>query len=497
MDFFSNLDLDLVLNITLHLSTDDVLRCLVVCKGWSDMLRSKAFDPFWRRACEETGLSDPVQKAQQQKVASFYELFLIARRFGRVIASHTPQVKVLTGSPYPFDSTMNSEHAGQGYFVKHIDMLSVEYKETVIGKYNEETGIISKVGSKPGTHGWLLWSGMSARNVLWATTDGVWFGFEIDTEVFYTLLPHRKLSLGHEAVGCCENCLFVAIVSVESKLRGNVFSLQLLRLDSGMETPVEWKHDIPFAKGLSSFMPKPVSALITPEGGSCSSHLLMLQSGYCVAVYRVEYKSETKEINIPTTTPLAILNPYDDSDIAVMVVNNTSRLTLSRDKKFLGMLTSIAYPYHSGLFIHLWSADTFKRVSSVKVDWSKGEFSDPHLLSLGGLYSAIAVGHSFGCLKIVASRTGKVFKEHTMYARALQSVLPFIFEVTVDYIGVLSDACLNDLSPVRVKMLFRDSRGRDRANMRMLQFVPPRGAQNDATTAVTKARDSAGNDSDT
>ena len=455
------------------------------------MLRSKAFDPFWRRSCEETGLSDPVQKAQQQKVSSFYELFLIARRFGRVIASHTPQMKILTGSPYPFDSTMNSEHAGQGYFVRHIDMLSVEHKETVIGKYNEASGIIKRIGSKPGIHGWIVWSGLSGRNVLWATTDGVWLGFEIDTEVFFTLLPHRKLSLGHEAVGCCENCLFVAIVSVESKHRGHVFSLQLLRLDPGTETPVEWKHEIPFAKGLSSFMPKPVSAVILPEGGVCSSHLLMLQSGYCVAVYRLEYKSETKEINL-STTPLAILNPYYDSDIAVMVVNNTSRLTPSRDRKVLGMLTSIAYPYHSGLFIHLWSMDTFQRVSSVKVDWSKGEFSDPQLLTLGGLYSAIAVGHSYGCLKIVASRTGKVFMEHSMYARALQSVLPFVFEVTVDYIGTLGDTCLNDLtSPAKVKMLFRDSRGRDRANMRMLQFNPPRGPNVVATVA-----DSAGNDSD-
>ena len=475
MDFFSNLDLDLVLNITLFLTTDDVQRCLRVCKGWADMLRSKAFDPFWRRACEEAGLTEPIQKAQQQKVASFYELFLVARRFGRVIASHTPQLKVLTGSPYPFDSTMNSEHAGQGYFVKHIDMLSVEHKETVIGKYDEEKGIIAKVGSKPGTNGWILWSGVSAKNVLWATTDGVWLGFEIDTEVFYTLLPHRKLSLGHEAVGCCENCLFLAIVSVESKLRGNVFSLQLLRLEPGMETPVEWKHDIPFVKGLSSFMPKPVSALIVPVGGTCSSHFLMLQSGYCVAVYKVDYNSEAKEITL-SADPLAILNPYEDSDIAVMVINNMSRLTLSRDKKVLGMLTSMAYPYHSGLFIHLWSIDTFKRVSSVKVDWSKGEFSEPRLLSLGGLYSAIAVGHSYGCLKIVSSRTGKVFMEHTMYARALQAVLPFVFEVTVDYIGVLSDACLNDLTlPLKFKMLFRDSRGRDRANMRMLQFNAPRG----------------------
>ena len=473
LDFFSNLDLDIVLKIVSFLHWKDVLRCMCVSKGWNEILRLKYLDSFWKEACSSIGLNKAVIAVQKRKFGSCSEVFFAAKAFGDVIASHAPRMKVLN-SFFPFDSTTHCEHAGRGYFVKHVSLQCVDSVQFVIGHMSAESDAIVALGAmNTQLGGWMSWTGMCGGHVMWCLSSGHWYGFGVKQRNFYLFMTDRNLRYNNETAGGCPKCRTLALASVESKFRGYSWKLEMLRFEGKDATkPVKWIKGFDYPEGLSQFMPKPVTVIVSPENGCCESHLVFLQSGYGTAAYRLTYDSASQTFDLSNC--LKVMDPYSESGIAVMMVNNTTRIRLTADHRYLGIVTSLAYPKRTALYLTMWNIyRNFRKVSSVLIDW-KENYSEPTLVSLGGVYSAISSGYLYGIFKIFESQTGKIVLDQTGVSRAIQATQPFVFDVTYDYFGAINEECLSEIvSPLPFRVIFRDHRARERTNMKLLYLDPP------------------------
>lgn len=157
-------------------------------------------------------------------------------------------------------------------------------------------------------------------------------------------------------------------------------------------------------------------AYFLPDDESCSSHRLLIQGGSGACVFKLEHDGP-EGIRL-SPKPIGSLNPFYDSEAAVMVVNTTSEITLSRDEKLMGIVTSVVYPFQSGLCLHIFNVNTYERIISHKVDW-KDDFNDAEVLAVTRLYTVLGIGHSKGAVKIIQSRTGKVLLEKYGLSRGL------------------------------------------------------------------------------
>jgi len=464
-EFLPSLPAEVVLKITEYLSVRDVLRCLVVCRSWKEILTVREMTPFWRRACQYAGLPSYYIKEEMPKCKYPSELFHEARKHRQHVTTIVPEIKKVIGR-HPFESTTKCEYAGDGLFVKTVDFCCLEHEETVIGELCTEEREVKKIDSWIGSYGQVVWASLCAGNVIWSTQEGYWFRYHLKTATFHKLFSNKITRSMGDTIGQCRHCLFLVVAGAENTMHGYSWSLRFLKIEEGRSSPIEKILKVPIPPGITQFIPRPVKAHIMQDNGSCESHRLCIQGGTGACVFKLQHQGPEGITLSPK--PIATLNPFFDSDAAVMVVNTTSEMTLSGDEELIGIVTSVVYPFSSGLCLHVFDMSTYERIFSNQVYW-KDSYNDCEVLCVSRLYTALGIGHSKGLVKVVASRTGKVLLEQSGLSRGLPPVIPMARLLFLHYQGVFSDDCLVDVrSPFTLALLYRKGIG----NIEAVYFHP-------------------------
>lgn len=454
-DFLSNLPPEVVLKVTAYLPVKDVLKCLAVCRNWNGILSVGELAPFWRRACHHAGLPDYYIREHMPNCKYPSELFHEARLHKDKVALCKPEIHTVTGS-HPLESTTKCEYAGQGFFVKTVDYTSLQNEETVIGELCPENKTVLKRDTLTGSYGQVTWAAVTSGNIIWMTQDHHWWRYNIKSRTFHKLVIGRQQRSMGDTIGYCRHCLFLVVAGTENTMHGYSWQFQFLKIDE-KDRATEHKAKTPIPPGITQFIPRPVKAHLIPEDDNCSSHQLIIQGGTGACVFRVTHDKEEGMKLSPK--PIGTLNPFFDSDAAVMVVNTTSEMTLSHDEELIGMVTSVVYPYASGLCLHIFDVKTYERIISVKVDW-KDSFNDAEVLCFSRLYAIVGVGHSKGVVKVVQCHTGRILLSHQGLSRGLPPVIPMARLLFVHYQGSYGDESLVDVrSPFTVLVLYRKGIG--------------------------------------
>ena len=465
VDFFSRLPGDVILLILDYLHVKDVLRCTRVSKRWNAVLRQADMGRFWRRAAQYVGLPDYYVRQRFPECSSPDELFHQVRHYTSHISKIRPETKHLKGI-HPFESTSKCEYAGNGYFVKTVDYQTLESEETAIGELCPHRRTIQKVDSMPheGKHGEVNYASICSNNVIWQTLNGYWFRYDLAKCTFHRLFPKLiKRQMG-DSMGHCRHCLLLLIANIESVMHGYNWVLNFIKVEDEQVIEAVYKPHIP--PGITQFIPRPVKVHLVSSDG-CQTHRLIIQGGTGACVFDVNHNSEEKTIKI-SPKPIATLNPFYDSDIAVMVVTTTSEMTLSKDERLLGIVTSIVYPYASGLRLHIFDLRTYERILSVKVKWDEG-FNDSNIMAISALYAVIGVGHSNGEVKVIHCKSGRIIASHRPLTRGLPPVIPMAKLMMVHMQGAYGEECLVDVKgKFNMTVMYRKGVG----NIEALFFDP-------------------------
>lgn len=452
--FLPSLPLDVVLYVTKVMAVPDVLRCMAVCRAWNRTLSRPEMAQFWQRACEFVCLPRYWLSEEMRMLRSPQEMFQAAREHQAHVRAITPTLKRFEGS-HPFESTLKCKYAGEGYFVKTIDYPTLDHEETIIGRLCAETTEIVRVDTVAESYGEVQWASIVGRNVVWCTAKpkAALFLYDLDTREGAQLWQGQLLEGCNETLSHCRRCLLFVVVETTNSLHGYSWRLHFLRFASDA-APAECRYTVSIPPNHTQFVPRPVKALFLPEDESCSTHRLLLQGGASACVFRIE-NGENGDIKF-NSRPIATLNPFHDSDISVMVVNMASEMILSWDGQLVGLVTSVMYPLVSGLCLHIFELDSYRRVTSVCVDWKDTNFNDVEVLAVSGMYTVIGVGHSKGAVKVVESWSGRVLVEQSGLGRGLPLVVPISHLLQVHYQGVFNEQALVDvLSPFQLVVLYR------------------------------------------
>lgn len=462
LDLVSHLPPEIFLKITEYLTVPDGLRCSRVCRYWNDLFSLGETSPFWRRACRYAGLPDYYVKHNSSNPR---KLFNDVRLHQDSIGSLAPTIDGAVGD-YPLESTTKCEYAGQGFFVKSIDYSSIDKKEIVIGELCPDKKNIVRRDSFTGNFGQVTWTSIVADNVVWQTQDSHWYRYDINKRSFhkmFTVTMNRSMG---DTIGHCRHCFFFLLAGTENTMHGYSWQFKFVKLEDGTTNPIQQQAKTPIPPGITQFIPRPVKAHLIPDDEDCSSHQLIIQGGTGGCVFRVTHKGG-EGIKL-SPKPIGSLNPFYDADAAVMVVNTTSEMTLSHDEQLIGMVTSVVYPYASGLCLHIFDVKTYHRITSCRVDW-KENFNDAEVLSLSRLYTVLGVGHSKGVVKVVDSHNGKILMTQAGLSRGLPPVIPMARLLFIHYQGVYNEEALVDVqSPFSLVILFRKGVG----NMESMYFYP-------------------------
>ncbi len=472
VDFLSELPPELVLHIINHLKVPDVLKCLRVCKRWHHKLCLGEMAKFWRRACEYSGL--PVEYIKKQLINSKKdpnELYRNIIHHKSIVASQKPEVGPITGT-YPFDATHKCEYAGNGYFIRIIESKS-EDDEIAFGEFCSEKRSIVMLDSHRarGKCGEVIWTHHMAGNVMFQTGKGRWFRYNIADQRLIELTFGKHDKGRHYTIGYCQHCLFLVFVSTENSMHSYHWILYFLNFSDGRDDkPLELRHKTPIPPGTTQYIPSPAKGHLLPlKPGDCSQgHQLIAQGGNGACVYNVTHSNE-EGIQI-SPKPVGKLDPFFDINIAVMVVNTTSEMTLSADEKIIGLITCIVYPFKSGLCLHLFDTRTFERISSVKLDWKKG-FDDGYVLAVNRLYAALAVSHDDGCIKLMHAHTGECLLNITGLQHGPPPIVPMSRLVLIHYQGTYDEeSMLNMFGPLGLVIVYRQGI----KNLQGVWFAPQR-----------------------
>lgn len=468
IDIISMLPPEVVLNVTRYLGIRDIFTCCLVCSYWHELFTSAEMLPLWRRLNRSAGFPDNYLRSTG---IPDHRLLHKIQKHRRTVSELKPAIRMMTGI-HPFESTTKCEYAGKGFFVKTIDYSSLENVETVIGELCPEEKTIKKRDTMIGDHGPVTFATVIADDVVWQTRDRYWFKYDINKRTFHTIFTTEGGRAMGDTIGYCRHCMFIVLGGTENCMHGYSWHFRFLKVekDGDCRNPQQQWIKSPIPPGITQFIPRPVTAYLVPEDEHCTSHRMIVQGGTGGCIFRVTHKiSSSSEEGIKLSSkPIGIMNPFYDSDIAVMVVNTTSRMMLSHDQKLIGMVTSVVYPYNSGLCLHIFDVDTYKRLVSVKVDWLE-RYNDTEVLCLSRLYTVLGVGHSKGILKVVNSHDGSILLTHSELSRGLPPVIPLARLLFVHYEGVYSEECLVDIcSPFTLIVLYRKGVG----NIEALYFHP-------------------------
>ena len=463
LDLVSKLPPEVFLKITEYLAVSDALRCARVCKNWNELLSLPDMSPLWRRACKYAGLPNYYLKRNSTNPN---KLFHQLRQHLHNINKLTPEISSVIGA-HPLESTTKCEYAGQGMFIKSIDYSSLDKRETVIGELCPEKKNIIKRDTMIGDYGQVVWAASIADNIVWHTEDSHWFRYDINERTFHKLFTIGLQRGMGDTIGHCRHCFFIVLAGTENTMHGHSWQFAFIKMRHIYDTnPLYQQVKTPIPPGITQFIPRPVKAHLVADDENCSSHRLIIQGGTGGCVFKVHHNGPDGIKLSPK--PIGTMNPFYDLDAAVMVVNTTSEMILSHDEKLVGMVTSVVYPFLSGLCLHIFDVDTYERIVSVQVDWTEG-FNDAEVICLSRLYTLLGVGHSKGVVKVINSRNGKILLTYRGLSRGLPPVIPMARLLFIHYQGAFMEDCLVDVqSPFTLVVLYRKGTG----NMEGLYFHP-------------------------
>ena len=454
VDPFSKLPPEMIQYLTNFVKVREVLGWMRVCKRWKEVLKHPAMGTFWRRASVHAGVPDYCVRNLMPECNAVDEVFHQARYYTDHIARIRPETKLLRGI-HPFESTSKCEYAGDGYFVKTVDYQSLEEEETVIGELCPHRRTIQKVASFTGKYGEVTYASVCVGHIIWQTSEGYWFRYNLKDGSFSRLFERLLKKEMGDSVGHCRHCMFILVANSESIMHGYNWTLRFFKIEE--DKVVESKHSPKIPSKITQYIPRPVKAHILSDD-NCKSHRLVIQGGTGACVFEVTHNREEDKIEI-SSKPVATLNPFYDSDIAVMVVTTTSEMVMSLDGTFVGLLTSIVYPHASGLCLHFFDVNTYERTLSVKIKWAEG-FNDCRLLAVSQLYAVVAVGHTNGLVNIVHCRSGNVVSSLSPMAKGLPPVIPMAKLMQVHMQGAYGEECLvNIKGKLNIAILFRKGVG--------------------------------------
>lgn len=466
-NFLSDLPPEIVLHVTSYLKVPDVLQCMCVCKAWHDMLCLAEMAAFWRRACVGAGLTP--QYVKERLNGEFpTELFYDIRHHKSIVAAQRPENHPLCGIS-PHYETPKCQYAGDGYFVQTINAME-ENEEMLIGEFSSKDRCILRIDSQKCNCREVMWARHIAGDIIYHTARSRWFRYNIASRQFIELTVGNPDKRRLHTIGYCRHCPFIVICWTEESMHSYSWVLYFVNFSNGRDkNPFVLHHKTPIPSGTTQYIPQPARGHLLPlVPGDCSQgHQLIVQGGSGACVYNVTH-SDKDGIQV-SPEPVGKLNPFFDIDIAVMVVNTISEMTLSDDEEVLGLITCIVYPFQSGLCLHIFHTRTFERLSSVKLDWKEG-YSDGYVLAVNRLYALLAVDHSDGCVKLMHTRTGQCLLEIDGLDYGVPADVPMSRLVLMEYQGVYNEETMIDISnPLDLVIIYRQGI----KNLRGIWLSPP------------------------
>lgn len=359
-DIVSSLPPELILMILSLLRVKHVLRCLLVCRVWYQIITH--LDPYWKeRAVTSLGLS---WEAAQLALRTFpsSRLFYVAARkhMARVGKSRFEYTKVESPEldAFPFVHCLQA----RGRFLVHTMRAS--------GETDLEQGIVVQRVSWDGPHivvenlysvslgqySNVAWAYADCHNLLWVTRDGVWGGYSTgqkgDLLSFHSIHPLVNDGQGVK-MSCCDKCHLIVAAYWGQNLADEetICTVQMVKLSSHASgdvsggcrevaklqaLKVRHNHQV-FINRDSRYWLREVLVLSDSDkmvDGVCQSHSLILQCDCCTILQTLHLPgamfSDTHCIHCDLG--------FKYRETKTSVKNVSSQLCLSSDGKLLGMV---------------------------------------------------------------------------------------------------------------------------------------------------------------
>ena len=359
-DIVSSLPPELILIILSLLRVKHVLRCLLVCRVWYQIITH--LDPYWKeRAVRSLGLS---WEAAQLALRSFpnSRLFYVATRkhMARVEKSRFEYTKVESPEldAFPFVHCLQARGGFLVHTVRAGDEIDLE-QGIVVQKvlWNGPSIVVEKLYYiSLGQYSNVAWAHADSHNLLWVMRDGVWGGYSTDQQgdllSFHTVHPLINDGQGVK-ISCCAKChLMVAaywgrslaaeettctvqMVKLSSCASGNVCGgyrevakLQTLKVRHNHQVFINrdsryWLREVVVLSGSDEMVE-----------GVCTSHSLILQCDCCTILQTFRFPEPV----LSHTRCIHCDHGFKYRETKTNVKNVSSQLCLSSDGKLLGMV---------------------------------------------------------------------------------------------------------------------------------------------------------------
>lgn len=458
VDFFTLLPPELVFCIVLYLPLRHFLVCLAVSKNWHRILGE--MEPYWRRACEELGISRDLLTKLIGQYSSFKEVIFQALRHRHSVLTHTPKPHQFSDG-YPYYMHYICHHMKGNHMVGTVYRNFQPYK-ILVERLDEED--VRMVVSLHPTHpliteNRIIWAYMyGGQNLFCATASGVWSVYDINStsKSGSVVLQWRAEPMYDPEIrfACCDRCGMVCTAKlVISHLEESFWELRVVEVlrkpsDSTkkrlpMPRVTKFKVELKnkeITSRRSGFGKKKIILLSTSTesttSGFCTSHLILVQWANAIEGHMIRYRS------LDEASPLRITQSLDASfevecsgyDEAIMKNHGlNTEFALSEDRTRLGVI------FQS--YLTTWEINSSTQSSRAPVTLESYSYEEMKLIALGHIYSIVGLEFN-SSLIVLATRTGqKLLTCDSFTQRHCSMGSPYIV-----FFSSVGDGWLSDIS---------------------------------------------------
>ena len=466
-DFIACLPPNLAKKIICYLPYADILSCLLVNKKWNDVVTR--CDAYWEWFSRRLGLCSLTFRENMVRQCGSLKALCVAgfKQCSRIRALVPATVSVSKGKP-----TCTYVYAGNGVLLKYREINGSA--EVVVEKARSHTSL-SQVASflVSARSGRIKWAAASDRYLMWKQVDGKWIGCSTEEKGEGDL--RRGLDQWDDepagegffsSIAFCHRCHLVTMMA-DAEGDCEVWDVHVVKLQRGALSSQRVVYPVsvgcfkqppaaPGPGGAAQDESGPavrrfclggkimvVSECEERDGtGFCTTHLVLLQVGNCVAIHRL--KSVSSEDNYPLAVhalqpeaclskPICILSPHhhhrrhggDESEGSGVESDGGGRgqldnllytqptccgavFCMSHDRRLLG----IVY----GDSLHVWNLGTCEREVCTRLVGYE-HHSDTRCVALGAVYAVLA-SDVHGVCTIVTTHNGEVVLEYRVREQA-------------------------------------------------------------------------------
>lgn len=460
IDFFASLPQELVLQVILNLVLKDLLPCTAVCRTWSDVLKLRVMEPYWRGACQELGLSrGMVENLLLTVHHSARSVLFACLKHRNSIFKSAPRYKQLT-SGYPYNVHYVCQYA------KGCQLVGTVYQDfqpchLLVQRVDGES--VASVLKFDLTYphiaeNRIVWAHIHNNFLFCAAASGIWSVFDLQPgNSGSALLVQWRAEPMYDSdirVACCDKCGMICTAKlVTSHMEDSFWEFRAIEIS---REPLSKTRKLPMPKVTrfkletnnseitsrrAPFGKKRVSVLSrSAEGGEfCSSHLLLAQWANEVSGLVYNYKIREKE-TVLCLSPTALRRfAVDCDDYDIMIMRNhglNTEFVLSEDHTLLGFI------FQS--FLHTWEMESGKPTSVAKIVLDNYHYEEMKLISLGHIYSI--VGLEFDSSIVVLStmngqRLLKCADFAKNYCRMVPPFIVFFLSVEDEWLSDIAHSC--------------------------------------------------------